>query len=208
MTITYPVPLPEAWPARSCRIRRRNVVGVSESVFTGGIQTHKWSGEWWELEVALTAMAEADFAKWQGFLASLQGRHGTFLAGPPGYGGPYGVATGTPVVDGASQTGYVLETTGWTPSQSGILLSGTYFQLGSGSSSRLHRLTQNADSDGSGNATLDFWPALRSSPSDGAPLTLADPKTIFRLGEDEGDEEIDVAVIGIVAFSAREDLPQ
>ncbi len=61
---------------------------------------------------------------------------------------PRGAATGTPLVKGASQTGNTLTTDGWTTGVTGILKAGDWIQLGTGSTSTLHKLQQAADSDG------------------------------------------------------------
>jgi hypothetical protein len=87
-------------------------------------------------------------------------------------------------VKGASQTGNSLVVWGFGESLSNRLKAGDYIQLGSGSSSRLHMITQDTASDFTGKATLSLWPALRSSPADAAALTVSGAKGVFELTAD------------------------
>ena len=59
-----------------------------------------------------------------------------------------------------------LITDGWTPSQTGILLTGDYIQLGTGLASRLHKVLADVNSDGGGNATFDIWPSTSAAYSE------------------------------------------
>lgn len=65
------------------------------------------------------------------------------------------------------------------------LLPGDYLQLGSGASSRLHKVITPAVADGNGEAVLDIWPALRASYADGAAVTLDSPRGVWRLASNE-----------------------
>lgn len=123
---------------------------------------------------------------WIAAMVSLRGRFGSFLIGDPGMRVPRGAATGTPLVNGGSQTGSALITDGWTANIVGILKAGDFFQLGSGSTSRLYMNLTDVNSNDSGQATLDIFPPIPpgSSPSDNAPLTVTDPKGVFRLDRD------------------------
>jgi hypothetical protein len=123
-------------------------------------------------------MMQREYAEqWICFLIKLKGPHGTFLAGDTSAKVPRGVATGTPLVKGASQTGETLITDGWTAGTTGILLAGDYIQLGN----YLHKVLVDATSDGSGNATRDIWPPLRSSPGDNASIVTSNTVGVFRL---------------------------
>lgn len=188
MTISYPLslPAPLAGVATRASVTANPIVGVSRNPFTGRRETFEWGGIW-TFEVALKTMRRADAAAWFAFLTALKGPAGSFLAALPGHAGPLGVATGTPVVDGAGQTGGTLATTGWTAGVTGILLAGTMFSLGSGASTHLYRLLQDANSDGSGDATLQIWPNLRDSPGNGDALEIAAPMGHWYLPEPFGE---------------------
>lgn len=116
--------------------------------------------------------------------------------------------TRPPVVNGAGQTGYSLNTKRWTANRTGVLLQGDWIQLGTGATSRLYKLTEDANSDGSGNSTLVLWPrigGIRSSPADNAEVTIYSPKGKFMMvGGDEWS--IDEAKIYGVSASFAEDL--
>lgn len=188
------------------QFRGGSVVGVSTSPFSREQQVYAHQGDWWEVDVSLPAMKRADAEPWVAFLLALNGREGTFLLGEPINTAPRGVGTGTPLVKGASQTGRTLLTDGWTISQTGILKAGDWFQLGTGSSSRLHKVVQDADSDGSGNATLEIWPRLRVSPADNAALTVSSPKGVFRLAGNMREWSLEQAAIYGLSFSCVEAL--
>lgn len=91
----------------------------------------------------------------------------------PGSGLPAnGAGGGTPVVNGASQTGTSLDTDGWPVSTTGVMKAGDVFTIAGDKT--VYRVHTDADSDAGGAATINFIPALRSSPADGAALTTED----------------------------------
>lgn len=97
---------------------------------------------------------------------------------------PRGTASssaGTPVVNGASQTGDTLNIDGVPASQTGYLKAGDYIQLGSGLTSRLYKVLDDADSNASGEVSLTIYPDLRSSPADDSTVVVSDAKGLFRL---------------------------
>lgn len=191
---------------RSMNIRARNVVSVSSSPFTGQQQVYKHQGQWWEAEVTLPPMKRDDAETVAAFLIKLNGQYNTFNLGDPANTSPRGVGTGTPLVNGGSQTGSSLVTDGWTTSTTGILKAGDWIQLGSGASSRLHKVLDDVNSDGSGNATISIWPDLRSSPLDNATITVSSPKGTWRLASNEVNYSIDEASIYGITFACVEAL--
>ena len=86
-----------------------------------------------------------------------------------------------PFVNGGSQTGDELQITGASPNEESYFKAGDYIQLGSGSGSRLHTILTDVVTDDLGQATLDIWPSLRSSPSDGSTVIVENCKGVFRL---------------------------
>lgn len=205
MPISYPLNFP-AVGIRNVTIRARTVVGLNSSPFTGQQQVYKHQGQWWEMEVTLPPMKRADAEQVAAFLVKLNGRFGTFTFGDPLNTAPRGVGTGTPLVNGAGQTGTDLVTDGWTPNTTGILRAGDWIQLGTGSSSRLHKVLDDVNSNGSGNATLTLFPDLRTSPADNAAITVSSPKGLWRLAANEVDYSIDEASIYGMTFACVEAL--
>jgi hypothetical protein len=49
----------------------------------------------------------------------------------------------------------------------------------------LHKVLLDADSDASGNVTLEIWPYIRTAPADDAPVTVNDCKGVFRLATNQ-----------------------
>lgn len=185
MTITYPLTMPTSPSFTMINVFNRNVVSVSMSPFTGQQQVHKHQGQWWEFNMKLPPMKEVVAQEWITFLMKLNGRYGTFLLPAQDRKVALGFATGTPLVNGALQTGNTLITDGWTPSTTDILKAGDYFQLGADDSARLFRVLDDVDSDGSGNATITFWPNMRSSPANNAAITVIRPAGVFRLATND-----------------------
>lgn len=158
--------------------------------------------------MSLPPMGRADAEAWVAFLVSLKGPIGTFLMGDPLGATARGSAGGTPLVNGGSQTGSELTVDGATVSQTGWLKTGDWIQLGSGTSTSLHKVLADADSDVSGNVTLDIWPDLRSSPADNAAVTVASAKGRWRLNAAESEWRIASAQTYGMTFAAVEALPE
>jgi len=206
MAISYPVNFPASIGVSSINIRAKTVVGVSSSPFTGQQQVYKHQGQWWEAEVSLPPMKRDEAEQVVAFLIKMNGQYGTFLMGDFLSTAPRGVGTGTPLVNGASQAGDELVTDGWTVSTTGILKAGDWIQLGSASTSTLHKVLDDVTSDASGNATLNIFPNLRSSPDDNAIITISSPKGRWRLASNETDYAIDNASIYGMTFACIEAL--
>jgi hypothetical protein len=205
MTITYPLSMVGLRAPRSIKPMRHSVVAGTASPFTGSQQIYAHAGQWWSAQVQLPPMNRADAQQWLGFLGSLNGREGTFLMGlDPKHTAPLGIATGTPVVKGAAQTGNVLTTDGWTNTVTGILKAGDFIQLGTGSTSTLHQLLTDASSDGIGEAVLDLWPAIRTAPADNAAITISAPRGLWRLADNENGWDLDLAGIFGMSFNCIE----
>lgn len=110
-----------------------------------------------------------------------------------------------PFVEGASQTGSAVVTGGWAPDTT-PLLTGDYaaFDLPSGGRS-LHKLTADAASDVTGEATLAIYPPLRESPADAAPVLIAPATCVMRLiNDDQARWDVDTAGHYRIAFAAVE----
>lgn len=205
MAITYPVAFPTS-AIRSVVIRAKNVVGMSQSPFSGAQQVYQHQGQWWEMEVTLPPMSRASAEAVAAFLLKMKGRFGTFTLGDPANTTPRGIGTGTPLVNGASQTGSSLITDGWTASQTGILKAGDWLQLGSGSATQLYKVLNDANSDASGNATFDLWPNLRSAPADNAAITVNATLGLWRLAANETEWSIELARMYGITFACLEAL--
>ena len=181
MAITYPITLPTAQGFTSVSIKPFSRVGVFASEFTGQQQVYAHAGQFLICEISFPSMKRADAAPIIAALQSLQGARGTFYFGDPAWTSPQGIGTGTPLINGASQTGQDLITDGWTISQTGIMQAGDWVQVGTGSARQLCTVLADANSDGSGNATLSLFPRIRTTFATNAALTVTNPTGVWRL---------------------------
>jgi len=183
MSISYPLALPDDETLIGFRLTAMSVVGYTDNPFTKEIQVQEFQGQRWEVEATLPVMERAEAEAWHTFFLKLNGRKGTFLLGDPLGRTPRGTAGGTPLINGASQTGNSLITDGW--SAGATFKAGDYFQLGIGTSSRLFKNLSDVTADGSGNATLDIWPSIWTAYADNTALTITNAKGTFRLSSNE-----------------------
>lgn len=133
----------------------------------------------WQISLRYGAMTRASFAPLWAFLTKQGGQAGTFSISLPAF-APLGVATGTPLVNGAGQTGTSLITDGWTNSVT-VLKAGDWIQIDG--DKKVYTITEDAISSGAGAATLKIFPALRKSPPDNFAI-YTDPLFTVGLVED------------------------
>lgn len=184
MAISYPLTQPDTTSIQEIEFKQNSIVGVTQSQFSGAQQVQAHDGKWWTVRAALLPKTRDNAEDWVGWFVSLNGPEGTFLLGDPHGTTPRGsaaTAPGTPLVDGASQTGDQLDVKGAPNSATNYLKRGDWIQLGSSSAARLYRVTQDASTDGSGDVTLEIWPDLRSSPGNGDSVTVSSTVGVFRL---------------------------
>lgn len=205
MTITYPLTFPAVSIVNSSFGIAR-ATSANESPFTFAQQQYKWSGERWEGSVTFKPVRRASAAEIQAFLGELYGTYGTFLYSDPDFlvQGVRGSGGGVPLVKGAGQTGNTLIVDGLPHATANVYRKGDYFQLGTGLSSRLYMITQDINTNTAGEATLQFVPALRLSPSDNDALTLTGAKGLFRAASKDTSWDSDAAMIYGFSFGFRE----
>jgi len=179
-TLTWPSTLPR--PAGLTFSLKPNTQ-VFQSPLTQSTQTLEIPGARWVASITWTELVQSEIRTLRAFLARLRGRSGRLYLWDMSLETPAGIATGTPLVNGAAQTGSTLTTDGWTISQTGILKAGDYI----GVNGELKVITADANSNASGQATLTFEPPLRASPADNAAITVSAPKCTFRLADDDQD---------------------
>lgn len=203
--MSFPLSLPSNRQISAFRMNAVDLVGVSQSPFTGAQQVYRYTGQFWEADLTLRPMNREEAELWISFFLKLKGAFGTFLLGDPVGATAMGAATGTPLIDGAGQTGSSLVTDGWTPNVTGILKAGDYIQLGTGASAKLHKVLDTVNSNSGGQATLNIWPDLRAATSDNAPITVSNPKGVFRLTT-PAEWTVQEAQFYGISFGAREAL--
>jgi hypothetical protein len=163
---------------RQIELGMNDTNAIGRSPFTGQTQVQSWPGaDMWDASIALPKLTAEDAAVWSAFLAETRGTLNVFFLSDPTYKGPRGTLKGSPVVSGVNNAmATVLNTRGWTASLYRLLLPGDYLQLGN----RLHRVLDQVNSDGSGNATISIWPTLREATADGDAINFNNPKGLFR----------------------------
>jgi hypothetical protein len=205
MAITYPLAFPTASGLASISFSGKSTVAISESPFTGQQQVQAYPKQLWLASVELPPLKRPEAEQWIAFLLSLNGKQGTFLMGDPSGATPRGIATGTPLLNGAHAANVnSLITDGWTASQTGILLTGDYIQLGTGAASRLHKVLADVNSDATGNATFDIWPSTSAAYSDNAALIVQNTKASFRLDENISGWSVTESILYGISFSATQ----
>ena len=177
-----------------------DTVAVSISPFTGQQQMQDWQASWLEASVSMPALTHGQAQEWIAFLMSLRGQAKVFQLGDPLATAPRGSRLGTPLVDGAGQTGYLLATKGWTANAAGVLLPGDWIQIGY----RIYRTLAIATADAAGKLVLSIWPQLRESPGDGDSITLTNTKGLWRLKANARNWSITASRMYGMQFEIRE----
>ena len=122
------------------------------------------------------------------FLAKQRGSFDSFEIVLPKYSTPRGVATGSPAINnvgGYAAGAEAIEVDGFTASTTGILLANDKIRFAG--HTKVYRVVDDADADGSGNALLNISPPLIESVTDGEALTVTGvPFTVCQDGDVQG----------------------
>jgi len=206
MAISYPLALPTHTGIAQIELRATNAVAYSRSPFTFAGQAHAYAGKAWQADVTLPSMKREDAERWVAWLISLKGQLGTFYLGDPAATTPLGSArdTDTILVDGAVSSGDTIAIDSAPASQTDYLKAGDYMEIGTGVNRQLFKVLNDVDTDGTGSATVDVWPNVRTSIADDAAVTVQSAKGIFRLASNEQSFSINEASIYGITFGAIE----
>lgn len=108
-------------------------------------------------------------------------------------------------VNGEQTTGTTsLNVDGVEPSSTGVFLAGDYIQLGAGATATLHKVLQDANSNASGQMTLEIWPATRRTVADNETVTYTNTVGRFRLSGNQQSFSINDASIYGISFDCVE----
>lgn len=205
---------------RSLRFVLRGNTQQFRSPLSGSVQTMELLGARWLATYELPIMIRATAEAWMAFLARCNGRVGRFYAGPLDITGPRGPAGGTPLVNGANQTGTLLKTDGWTEGTQPILI-GDYIAWDTLTGWReLHKVVVEPGTvgiygygeggygiSGYGKSGLDLEiaPPIRESPADNAAIIITNPTCVMQLAsDDEAGWDVDTALHYGIKFNAEE----
>jgi hypothetical protein len=159
-------------------------------------------GHFWSFTAVYPRLPRDEFMPVFAFTAKMKGRFQTFDVIPPDLATPRGAASGTPVVDGASQTGDQLATRGWDASVTGIMKAGDILRMAG--HTKVYMVVEDADSDGSGNATLRIEPELVESPADGESIQVANVPLRVAMSSDTREYAVRPPVIYTYEFDCEE----
>jgi hypothetical protein len=206
MAVSYPLSLPTHTRMAQVDLRAINVVAYGRSQFTFAGQAHVYPGKLWSIDVTLPPMKRTDAEKWVAWMVSLKGLEGTFYMGDQLAQLPMGSArdADTILINGATSSGDTLAIDDAPASQTGYLKAGDYLHVGTSTDRQLFKVLSDVDTDGTGAATVDVWPNVRTSIADNAAVTVQEPQGVFRLAtNDQAWSVNNLAVFGL-SFSARE----
>jgi hypothetical protein len=187
MAINYPLTIPNHTGVASYELRAVNAVSRSMSPFTFSSTVYEYAGKRWELDVSLPPMKRADAEIWVAWLISLKGQRGTFYAGDFQAVTPLGSGrdADTVLIDGAVSSGTAIAIDSAPVNQNNYLKAGDYMQTGTGTARQLFKVLENVSTDGTGSASVEVWPNIRTSIANNAAVTLQNTKGIFRLASNE-----------------------
>ncbi len=203
MAITYPRTLPSVSGPRSIELRAVNATALNQSPFTFQSTAYEYTGQMWQADIDLPSLPRNDAEVWVGWLLSLRGRAKTFLLGDPAGATPRGLAAtfpGSPSI--SNQVGGSITVTGASANKTGWLLPGDYIQIGSGDTATLHKVLERANTNASGEASLEIWPYVRGTRS--GSVTVRNAVGRFRLASNEQAWSINEATIYGITFGAME----
>ncbi len=157
---------------------------IFASGLLGSVQTLDRGGMKWLATYTYSNISGTKRRELLGLIASLRGQVNRLRV--PVHDNPKGGAYGgTPLVDGAAQTGSVIAIKGCSNNITNWIRAGDYFSIVVNGEHELKMCIQDNSSDGGGLiATLEFEPRLRASPADSAVIfvedgVLAKPEGIF-----------------------------
>lgn len=201
MTISYPLAFPSLVGMNNFKISLVNAVSISQSPYDFSSQIYDYGGQTWEIEGSFPLMRREKAYEIQAFLLKLKGQLGTFLVGDPNATTPRGTWAGSPLIKGASQTGTTLICDGFTAGAT--VKAGDYFQLGTGTSSRLFQIVTDGTADGAGELTLEFMPSIMTAFADNLAVTSSSAKGCFRMLNNSFPSDINSNSLYSFSFKAR-----
>lgn len=192
-TITFPSsPKPSTMSWRLVQPAQQNI-----SQWTGARQVLASGRGWWECSLTLPPIVgESAVNSWRAFIGLARGVTNDFRV--PVNELSQSSSTATPLINGASQTGRSLNTDGW-PNSTTVLYAGQFVTIGD----QLLQLTADVTSNGSGQATISFEPAIRVSPADNAAIEFKNPYALMYFLEDPG-YSVEPGLVYSMSFNLRE----
>lgn len=173
-TITLPsTPKPQSMSWTLKQPAQNNI-----STWTGARQVLPSGRGWWECQITYPPIVStASFNPWRSFVAQMRGAANDVQI--PVDPTAQSAIANTMLVNGANQTGRSINVDG-LPNSTTVLTAGQFVTIGN----QLLQLTANVTSNGSGQATLSFEPAIRAAPADNAVVEFKNPYCLMYLTDD------------------------
>lgn len=173
-TITLPsTPKPQSMMWKLTQPAQNNI-----STWTGARQVLPSGRGWWECQISYPPIVgTTNFNTWRSFIAAMRGAANDVQI-PVDQTAQSAIAN-TMLVNGANQTGRSINVDG-LPNSTTVLTAGQFVTIGN----QLLQLTANVTTNGSGQATLTFEPAIRAAPADNATVEFKNPYALMYLSDD------------------------
>ena len=134
--------------------------------------TRAVGGQAWAFTARWQMLTNAEARAVMGVVAGLRGPLNELTMIPPVLKDGVGIYSGTPLVNGGSQTGSSLILDGASTTITDWAKAGDYFNIAG--EEKVYQITADASSDGAGNVTLSIYPPLVSSPANNSAVTFSD----------------------------------
>jgi len=135
---------------------------------SGRRQARQTHGQYFIMTAGFPPMTRAQFAPINAFVLKQRGQYESFQVVPPVLNAGLGSPAGTPLVNGADQTGRSVVTDGWNNSIT-IFKAGDYLKFAN--HDKVYTVVTDATSNGSGQSTITIEPALITSPANDSAIT-------------------------------------
>lgn len=186
----------------SWRLRARTQTHTSP--LDGTVQTLAMPGARWEATLTWRTLPPDQYRQLEAFLASMSGMAGRFWYGPV-HAPRRATGGGSPVINGASQTGATISMRGFSAGAQAFLAGDWFSYTDTTSRRRLHQVTANVTANGSGVASVPIAPAIRRAGVDGAAVTISAPTGVFMLASDDtGEMQVRAPMLGAVSINIVE----
>lgn len=170
------------WPEDVCPAsltwRPESNTKTFRSPFNGASQTVRFPGTRWVCSLTFNNLSDEKARRIDSLVAELDGEYGRVKIRDWGRSGR--TPAGSPLVDGANQSGTELHSKGWTAGMV-VLRQGDYITV----NDELKMVTADVSSASNGTALIPFAPMLRSSPPANAVIEVANPYGIFKLKDNQ-----------------------
>lgn len=205
MTISYPLILPDtsALSYRNFSLKLDYAQASSESPFTLKEQIYSYEAERWVLNVSYPPLTPVQAKQLRAFILSLKGRIGTFKAGDPQNASPAGNPGNNVKINGSHSVGaYTMNLKGLNLSTTKALAAGDDLEV----NGSLYTVLQDVNSNGSGQATVDIMPGIRTALSDNTTVIVENPRGTFRLDDAKlgwsgnADRYYDISIAAVEAL--------